>query len=68
MKFKLDQNLDALFASILVDVGHECDSVRAEGLGGKSDDRLFAVCPAERRVPITLDLEPGCVRMNRPGG
>jgi hypothetical protein len=57
VKFKLDENLDARFASILVDAGHECDSVRAEGLGGKSDDELFAACAAERRVLITLDLD-----------
>jgi predicted nuclease of predicted toxin-antitoxin system len=57
VKFKLDENLDARFASILVDAGHECDSVRAEGLGGKSDDELFAVCAAERRVLVTLDLD-----------
>jgi predicted nuclease of predicted toxin-antitoxin system len=57
VKFKLDENLDARLASILVDAGHECDSVRAEGLGGKSDVELFATCAAERRVLITLDLD-----------
>ena len=57
MKFKLDENLDARFASILVDTGHECDSVRAEGLGGKSDDELFTICAAEGRVLVTLDLD-----------
>jgi predicted nuclease of predicted toxin-antitoxin system len=57
VKFKLDENLDARFASILVDAGHECDSVRAEGLGGKSDDELIAVCAAERRVLVALDLD-----------
>jgi predicted nuclease of predicted toxin-antitoxin system len=57
VKFKLDENLDARFASILVDAGHECDSVRAEGLGGTSDYELFAACTAELRVLITLDLD-----------
>ena len=53
MKFKLDENLDARFASILVDIGHECDSVRSEGLGGQSDEELFRVCAAEGRVLVT---------------
>ena len=57
MKFKLDENLDARLASILVDAGYECDSVRDEGLGGKSDQELFDACGKERRVLITLDLD-----------
>jgi predicted nuclease of predicted toxin-antitoxin system len=57
LKFKLDENLDARFASILVDAGHDCDSVQAEGLGGKSDEELVTVCAGEERVLITLDLD-----------
>jgi hypothetical protein len=37
----VDENLDARLASILVDTGHECDSVRSEGFGGESDDEWF---------------------------
>lgn len=66
MKFKLDENLDARFASILVDTGHECDSVRAEGLGGKSDDELFTICAADGRVLVTLDLASPIQSGSRP--
>ena len=57
MRFKLDENLEGQLASLLTDRGHEADSVVAEGLGGATDERLFAKCAADRRVLITLDLD-----------
>lgn len=68
MRFKLDENLEGRLASLLIDRGHEADSVVAEGLGGASDERLFAKCAEDRRVLVayfwtgirilvTLDLD-----------
>lgn len=47
MRFKLDENLDGRLAPLLAEGGHEADSVRAEGLGGKADEELFRVCVKE---------------------
>jgi predicted nuclease of predicted toxin-antitoxin system len=57
VKFKLDENLDGRLAALLTERGHEADSVVAEGLGGASDEQLFAKCAADRRVLVTLDLD-----------
>ncbi|MBI4194537.1 MAG: DUF5615 family PIN-like protein [Betaproteobacteria bacterium] len=57
MRFKLDENLEGRLTALLTARGHEADSVLAEGLGGASDERLFAKCAEDRRVLVTLDLD-----------
>lgn len=57
MRFKLDENLDARLATLLIERGHEADSVVAEGLGGASDENLVRRCTEDRRVLVTLDLD-----------
>lgn len=57
MRFKLDENLDPRLAELFADGGHEAESARAEGLGGKSDEEVFRACAAEKRVLVTLDLD-----------
>jgi hypothetical protein len=57
VKLKLDENLDVRLIPLLVAEGFEVDSVRDEGLSGKSDDDLYDVCKSCARVLITLDLD-----------
>jgi predicted nuclease of predicted toxin-antitoxin system len=57
MRFKLDENLDPSFAGSLELAGHDVASVRGQNLGGCSDEVIRAVCVAENRTLITLDLD-----------
>ena len=57
MRFKLDENLDVRLASLFANAGQEAETVLEEGLSGRSDEAIYAVCVAERRILITLDLD-----------
>src|SRR5215203_5196751 len=57
MRFKLDENLDPSFAGPLESAGHDVASVRGQSLGGRSDELIRAVCVAESRTLVTLDLD-----------
>jgi predicted nuclease of predicted toxin-antitoxin system len=57
MRFKLDENLDPSFAGPLESAGHDVASVRGQNLGGRSAEVIRAVCVAENRTLITLDLD-----------
>ena len=57
MKFKIDQNLPAEFATILQQAGHDALTVFQQQLGGAPDLRIVAVCQQEDRILITADLD-----------
>jgi predicted nuclease of predicted toxin-antitoxin system len=57
LKFKIDENLPAEFAAILVGVGFEAATAADESLSGAPDFSLLDRCRAETRVLITLDLD-----------
>ena len=57
MKFKVDENLPAEYASILRGAGFEADTVFDEKLSGASDSVLSKRCCTEDRVLMTLDLD-----------
>lgn len=57
MKVKLDENLGTRTAALFRDAGHDVSTVTQQELCGVSDDRLYAVCAAEGRVIVTLDLD-----------
>ncbi len=57
MKFKLDENFGGRTQHIFVATGHDVQTVRAESLQGASDQQLYAVCCAEQRCLVTLDLD-----------
>ncbi len=58
MKFKLDENLEgAPIVSLLADGGHDVATVRAERLGGATDEDVQRAAPNEDRALITLDLD-----------
>jgi predicted nuclease of predicted toxin-antitoxin system len=57
MRFKLDENLDPRLASLLSEGGHDVETVLSEGMSGKSDETIYAMCQEERRTLLTLDLD-----------
>jgi predicted nuclease of predicted toxin-antitoxin system len=59
VKIKLDENIGISGANLLRKSGHDVATVRDERLQGSSDDQIFQVCVAERRILITLDRDFG---------
>lgn len=55
MKFKIDENLPNECADLLVEAGHEAQTVHAEGLQGAPDSQVVVYCQEEDRILITLD-------------
>ena len=50
MRFKLDENLDLRLAPLLVEGGHDVETVLSEGLSGRSDEAVYQVCLQEART------------------
>jgi hypothetical protein len=79
MRFKLDENLDPRLAASLTAAGHDVSTVPAQRLSGRSDEAIYAVCLAEARILVTLDLDfsnplrfpvadtPGIIVLRPPG-
>ncbi len=61
MKVKLDENIGRRGQGLLQAAGHDVMTVRDQGLGGATDEKLFDVCAEEGRVLITLDRDFGKV-------
>lgn len=61
MKLKIDENIGSRGVDLLRMAGHDVMTVRDQGLGGSTDERLFEICSAERRALITLDRDFGQV-------
>ena len=66
MRFKIDENLHPNVAELLVSTGHDAVTVRAQGLRGGADEVIAAVCRAEGRVLLTLDLDFSDIRTYPP--
>jgi len=67
VKIKLDENFPARLVSVLAALGHEVDTVDAEGLAGSDDSRVWAAAQADGRFLITQDLDFADVRRFVPG-
>ena len=67
MKAKIDENLPSSVARLLVEHGHEAETVREEGLSGASDTRVAEAAKAEERLLLTLDRGFADVRAYPPG-
>ena len=66
MKFKIDENLPAEYASILRQAGHDAQTVWDEGLQGKADPVIADVCQEEERILVTLDRDFSDIRAYPP--
>jgi predicted nuclease of predicted toxin-antitoxin system len=61
VKFKLDENIGRRGLELLRASGHDVMTVRDQGLGGATDESLFAACASEGRTLVTLDHDFGQV-------
>ncbi len=57
VRFKLDENLPEVLASLLAEAGHDVATVLQEELSGCDDRKLFELCQREGRALVTLDLD-----------
>src|SRR6266702_3608343 len=67
VRFKLDENLPASSAGVLVSAGHDADPVSGEGLAGALDPDVVPAATAAGRILLTLDLGMGDFRAYPPG-
>lgn len=67
MHFKLDENLPASLRELLLQNGHNAETVIDEGLNGSTDRVLFAACQDEGRVIVTLDMDFANLKAYPPG-
>jgi predicted nuclease of predicted toxin-antitoxin system len=66
MKFKADENLPLEVVDILRKDGHDALSVIDQQLAGHADGDVAAVCQAEERALVTLDLDFSDIRSYPP--
>ncbi|MDD2717502.1 MAG: DUF5615 family PIN-like protein [Candidatus Wallbacteria bacterium] len=59
MKFKIDENLPVEIADLLIEAGHDAETVPSEQLQGISDSNLLKICSGENRALLTLDTDFG---------
>ncbi len=57
MRLFLDENLPLDAAAVLTNAGHDTATVVGRGLGGAADVDVAAICRAEERALLTLDLD-----------
>lgn len=67
MKVKLDENLPARLVRMLVELGHDTDTVPQEGFTGRSDTDIWAAAQTAERFLITQDLDFSDIRRFTPG-
>jgi len=67
MKLKLDENLPARLVADLESLGHDVDTVSAEGLGGRPDSDVWTLVQTERRFLVTQDMDFSDTRRYAPG-
>jgi len=57
MRLKLDENIDARLAALLLASGHDALTVREQDLRGTGDIDLYYICRSKNRALVTLDLD-----------
>ena len=67
LRFKVDENLPAEAAELLVGAGHDAVTVGDQGLAGQPDGDIATVCQGEQRAVVTLDLHFADIRTYPPG-
>jgi predicted nuclease of predicted toxin-antitoxin system len=66
MKFKIDENLPAEFAELLVAAGHDAKTVVDQCMSGATDTAVIEICTKEGRALVTLDLDFADIRAYPP--
>ncbi len=66
MKFKLDENLGPSIQMLFHEHGHDCVTIREEGLGGANDPEVLKAAVAEGRILVTNDHDFGNVLVYPP--
>lgn len=67
MKIKLDENMPSSLVDLLQHLGHDVDTVLAEGLAGFDDDAVWNAAQEDGRLLITQDLDFSDLRKFAPG-
>jgi predicted nuclease of predicted toxin-antitoxin system len=67
MRVKLDESLSRRLKTLLLEAGHDVQTVEDEGLLGRSDEAVGSAAAAEGRILFTLDLEFADLRKHPPG-
>ncbi len=67
MRFKIDENLPVGVSRILTEAGHDALTIHEQQMVGEPDPRVAAVCLAEQRALVTLDLDFADIRAYPPG-
>ena len=67
MQFKIDENLPIEVAQLLQGAGYDALTIGDQRMTGEPDPRVAAVCVAEQRVLVTLDLDFADIRTYPPG-
>jgi predicted nuclease of predicted toxin-antitoxin system len=67
VKIKVDENLPSRLIVGLRGLGHDVETVAAEGLTGHSDHEVWLAARREQRFFITQDLDFSDSRRYRPG-
>ena len=65
-RFKVDENLPREVQALLLNAGHDAQTVHDERLVGHSDAQILDVCLNEDRVLVTLDLDFSDIRQYLP--
>ena len=66
LKFKVDENMPAEVATLLVAAGHDALTVPDQQLAGYPDRHIADVCTHEGRAVVTLDLDFADIRAYPP--
>lgn len=67
MKIKLDENLPERLIVVLESLGHDVDTVIAEGFAGQDDPQVWQAAQSAGRFLITQDLDFSDIRAYTPG-
>jgi predicted nuclease of predicted toxin-antitoxin system len=57
MQFKIDENLPAEIAELLLENGYDTKTVLQQELIGAKDEVLINICKQENRIFVTLDTD-----------
>jgi predicted nuclease of predicted toxin-antitoxin system len=66
LRFKVDENMPATAAALLVAAGHDALTIQDQQLAGHPDSDMADVCRRESRILVTLDVDFADIRAYAP--